>query len=519
MIDYLKVNNDPRLSVIAEIPQPGLKNAANESLAGDPTAANQNGMPNGYDGNGGATDISKAPGYPGATGTGADANPTGGYSRPTSAVYLGLNTPGFILTYAETELLLAEAAERGWNVGPSASTHYANGANGDGWPDLYIARGGYSLWEPHTPALQDQLYLNDGKGDLALTDGLLPDVSASSKSCVRPCDYDGDGDVDLFVGCRVVPGQYPTAPQSFLLQNDGKGHFSIVSTPFDHIGMVSDAQWIDLDGDGRKDLVLCGEFMPVLVFMNTPGGFVDKTTDYFGTASPGFWNTLTVADVDGDGKEDLIAGNIGLNSCLKISDKQPAEFYYADFDHNGSIDPFLNFYIQGVSYPFVSRDELNQQIPPMRKKFNSYAAYADATMKDIFSPGELDAAGKLTATENRTVCWLRRGGHFVRTGLPIEARFAPVCKILVHDYDGDGHPDMLLLGNHSDNRLKLGSINANYGCLLKGDGKGGFSYVPQWRSGLSIRGDVKSAEEVTIDKKRLLVVGVSESSLQWLSYY
>jgi len=390
-------------------------------------------------------------------------------------------------------------------------------ANGDGWPDLYVARGGYSLWEPHTPVLQDQLYLNDGKGGLVPADGLLPDVSASSKSCVRPCDYDGDGDIDLFVGGRVVPGQYPTTPQSYLLQNDGKGHFWVVAAPFDHIGMVADAQWIDLDGDGRKDLILCGEFMPVMVFLNTSGGFIDKTADYFGQPSPGFWNTLTLADVDGDGKEDLIAGNIGLNNCLKISEKQPAELYYADFDHNGSIDPFLNFYVQGVSYPFVSRDELNEQIYPMRRKFNSYAAYSNATMKDIFSELELASAGKLTATENRTVCWLRRGNHFVRAELPIEAQFAPVCKILVRDYDGDGHPDLLLLGNHSDNRLKMGSMDASYGCLLKGDGKGGFSYVSQSESGLSVRGDVKSAEEMTIDGKRTLVIGIAERALQFYS--
>ena len=392
-------------------------------------------------------------------------------------------------------------------------------ANGDGWPDLYVARGGYSLWEPHTPALQDQLYLGDGKGGLVLTDGLLPDVSASSKSCVRPCDYDGDGDIDVFVGGRVVPGQYPTAPQSYLLQNDGKGHFSVVATAFEHIGMVTDARWTDLDGDGRKDLVLCGEFMTVMVFLNKPGGFVDKTADYFGQPSPGFWNTLTLADVDGDGKEDLIAGNIGLNNCMKISEKQPAELYYADFDHNGSIDPFLNFYVQGVSYPFVSRDELNEQIYPMRKKFNSYAAYSNATMKDIFSQAELGSAGKLTATENRTVCWLRRGDRFERTELPMEAQFAPVSQLLVGDYDGDGHPDLLLLGNRSDNRLKMGSMDASYGCLLKGDGKGGFSYVPQWRSGLSVRGDVKSAEEITIDGNRTLIVGVSERPLQFYSIH
>ena len=390
-------------------------------------------------------------------------------------------------------------------------------ANGDGWPDLYVARGGYSLWEPHTSALQDQLYLNDGKGNLAPVDGLLPDVSASSKSCVRPCDYDGDGDIDVFVGGRVVPGKYPTAPRSYLLQNDGKGHFSVVATPFDNIGMVSDAQWIDLDGDGRKDLILCGEFLPVMVFLNTPGGFVDKTVEYFGKTSPGFWNTLTLADLDGDGKEDLIAGNIGLNSCLKLSEKEPAELYYADFDHNGSIDPFLNFYVQGVSYPFVSRDELNEQIYPMRKKFNSYAAYSNATMKDIFSREELDAAGKLTATENRTSCWLNKGGHFVRVELPVQAQFAPVCKILVRDYDGDGHPDILLLGNHSDNRLKMGSMDASYGCLLKGDGKGGFTYVTQPASGLSIRGDVKSAEEVRIGGSPYTVIGISEGKLQFYS--
>lgn len=395
----------------------------------------------------------------------------------------------------------------------SAATFFD--ANGDGWPDLYIARGGYSLWEPNTPVLQDVLYLNDGKGGLYRADGALPDVSASAKSCVRPCDFDGDGDVDLFVGGRVIPGQYPVTPRSYLLVNDGKGHFSAVTTPFDHVGMVTDAQWIDLDGDGRKDLVICGEFMPVMVFINAPGGFVDKTADYFGNAEPGFWNTLTLADVDGDGREDLIAGNLGLNSCLKISDKEPAELYYADFDHNGSIDPFLNFYVQGVSYPFVSRDELNEQIFAMRRKFTSYKGYSNATMKDIFSPEELAQAQRLTATEARTVCWLNKGGHFVRTGLPVEAQFAPVCRIMAGDYDGDGKTDLLLLGNHSDNRLKMGAMDASYGCLLKGDGKGHFSYVTQPAAGLSVKGDVKAATEITIGDGKYMVIGVAEDSLQF----
>jgi enediyne biosynthesis protein E4 len=388
-------------------------------------------------------------------------------------------------------------------------------ANGDGWPDLYIAKGGYSLWEPNTPVLQDVLYLNDGKGGLVRANGALPDVSASAKSCVRPCDFDNDGDIDVFVGGRVVPGQYPVTPRSYLLVNDGKGHFSAVTTPFDHIGMVSDAQWVDLDGDGRKDLVICGEFMPVMVFMNTAAGFVDKTEEYFGKGSPGFWNVLSVADLDGDGKPDLVAGNLGLNSCLKISDAQPAELYYADFDHNGSIDPFLNFYVQGVSYPFVSRDELNEQMYSMRRKFTSYKNYSTATMKDIFSPGELAQAQKLTATESRTSCWLNRGGRLERVALPVEAQFAPVCRVVTGDFDGDGKMDVLLLGNHSDNRLKMGSMDASYGVLLRGDGKGGFTYVTQPAAGLSVKGDVKSAVEVVVGGARYLVIGVVEGRLQF----
>jgi len=386
-------------------------------------------------------------------------------------------------------------------------------ANGDGYPDLYVAKGGYSLWEPNTPALQDELYINDGKGNFKLSQGLLPDMSANSKSCVRPCDYDNDGDMDLFVGGRVIPGKYPLAPKSYLLTNDGKGHFNITSTPFDNIGMVTDAQWVDLNNDGRKDLIICGEFMPVKVFINTVNGFVDKTSEYFDKPENGFWFSLNVADVDGDGKPDIIAGNLGLNSQIHDSEKEPAELYYADFDGNGSIDPFFNFYVQGKSYPFVSRDELNEQIYPMRKKFHSYKDYSDATIKDIFSNEELAKAGKLTVTENKTVCFLNRNGKFVKSVLPMQAQFSMVSKIITKDFDHDGKTDLLLLGNHTDNRLKLGSIDANYGCLLTGDGKGNFNYVSQPLSGLSVKGDVKSADEITIAGEKYIVIGISNVGL------
>ncbi len=386
-------------------------------------------------------------------------------------------------------------------------------ANGDGFPDLYIAKGGYLLWEPNTPALQDELFLNDKKGNFTLQTEALPNVSGSSKSCVKPYDYDGDGDIDIFVGGRVVPGKYPVTPVSYLLQNNGKGGFDIVETAFAGTGMVTDAQWIDLNDDGRKDLVICGEFMPIKTFINTPGGFMDKTGEYFTQSANGFWNTIAVADVDGDGKEDIIAGNLGLNSAIHANDKEPAELYYADFDGNGSIDPFLNFYVQGKSYPFVSRDELNEQIYPMRKKFSSYKNYADATMKEIFSTEELAKASVLSVNETRTVCFLNRDGKFVKSVLPLQAQFSMITKIISKDFNRDGKMDLVLFGNHSDNRLKIGSIDANYGCLLSGDGKGNFNYVGQNVSGLSVTGDVKSAEEIEVDGKKYMVIGVTGSEL------
>ncbi|MDX2045847.1 MAG: VCBS repeat-containing protein [Chitinophagaceae bacterium] len=391
-------------------------------------------------------------------------------------------------------------------------------ADNDGDDDLYLARGGYALYEANTAALQDELWLNDGKGNFIHAKENLPDVSGSSKSCVRPCDYDGDGDMDLFIGGRIIPGKYPVAPKTYLLNNDGKGIFSIFETPFSESGMVTDAQWTDLNDDGRKDLVVCGEFMPLKIFINTPNGFTDKTSDFFEKPNTGFWFTLTVADVNGDGKEDIIAGNLGLNSQIKISEKEPGELFYADFDNNGSIDPFFNFYVQGTSYPFVSRDELNDQIYPMRRKFSSYRDYSTATINNIFTKEELSNAGKLNVTEIRTLCFINRGGKFTEAALPLQAQFSPVTKILADDFNHDGNMDLLLAGNRSDNRLKIGSIDANFGCILTGDGKGNFNYVNQPASGLSLTGDVKSALQININSEKYFVVGINDQLLQFYKY-
>jgi hypothetical protein len=388
-------------------------------------------------------------------------------------------------------------------------------ATGDGYPDLYVAKGGYALYEAGQDELQDELYINDGKGHLTLAAAGLPVLNAGSKSCVRAADADNDGDLDLFVGGRVIPGRYPLAPPSYLLLNNGRGTFAAAEVPFAHAGMVTDAQWVDLNKDGRKDLVMCGEMMPLTVWTNTPQGFKDQTTAYFGTPQTGLWFSLHVADVNADGQPDIVAGNIGLNSPLRATAQEPAALYYADFDNNGSIDPFFNFYVDGKSYPFVSRDELNDLIYPMRRRFTSYKAYADATMTDIFPGEELGKASKLEATELRTTLYINNKGKFTAAELPVEAQFSVVSQIMSGDYNHDGHPDLLLLGNHTDNRLKMGSIDANYGCLLQGDGRGRFRCVPQLAAGICVVGDVKSVSEIMVNRQPYLVVGVSNGPVQF----
>lgn len=389
-------------------------------------------------------------------------------------------------------------------------------ANGDGYDDLYVAKGGYSLFELNTTSLQDELYLNDGKGRLVASPTALPNLSTNSKACVRPCDYDLDGDIDLFLGGRVIPGRYPEAPISFLLNNNGKGQFRMVPIPFARLGMITDAQWADMNNDGRADLILCGEFTSIRIFINTPTGFVDQTANFFPQQDLGFWHSLAITDVNNDGKLDIVAGNLGINSQLQFSDKQPAELLYADFDNNGSIDPFFCFYVQGTMYPFVSRDELNDQIYAMRKRFGFYKDYADATIEKILTPEELSGAQKLSVTEPHTVCYLSNAAdtHFTKHLLPIEAQFSPVTQIITRDLNQDGHTDLLLLGNKSDNRLKIGSMDANYGCVLLGNGRGDFTYVPQTTSGLAVIGDVKSVIELPVNQTMYWIIGAFNQPFQ-----
>lgn len=373
-------------------------------------------------------------------------------------------------------------------------------ANGDGFQDLYVASGGYHQFTPNDMRLQDRLYLNDGKGNFAKAADALPQMYVA-KSCVRIADINGDKFPDAFVGGRVIPGRYPETPESFILINDGKGKFTnqtaAIAPALKHAGMITDAVWVDINNDSSQELVIAGEWMPVMVFANQNGKLEDKTSSYFSRSYLGWWNSLLVTDMNGDGKPEIIAGNLGLNTQCKGSAKEPVEMYYKDFDDNGSVDPFLCFYIQHKSYPYVTRDELLDQMNTMRTRYANYKSYADQTITDIFSKAELKGAGHLTANCLFTTYFeMGTEGKFHGRPLLLPAQSAPVFTITAYDFDADGNKDLLLCGNINQARLRLGKYDANYGVLLKGNGNGDFTYIPQWQSGLQLKGDVRSTLQI-----------------------
>ncbi len=377
-------------------------------------------------------------------------------------------------------------------------------ADGDGDADLYVGSGGYH-YLPQDLALQDRLYLNDGKGRFEKAATALP-LMRNSTGAVAVADYDGDGDIDVFSGGRLIPGQYPLAPRSYLLLNDGQGQFRDATEELApglySPGMATSAQWLDLNGDGATDLLIAGEWMPLKAFINQ-GGKLSLSPDILGPGTEGWWWALEKADLDGDGDEDLIAGNLGTNTQLKVGPDTPARVYVGDFDENGAVDPLIEHYIQGKPYPFNSRDNLFGQLPGMKKKFRDYASYSNATISDILSPQQLESAQLLESRLGHTVVLINGGqGQWDIRPLPAEAQISPVFAICPTDIDGDGDADLILGGNLSDTRASMGPWDGNYGQVFLNDGKGGFRYLPQRESGFSIIGDIR--EIVPLGNGRLL---------------
>ena len=384
-------------------------------------------------------------------------------------------------------------------------------ADGDGDQDLFVCSGG-SEFSVNSTELISRLYFNDGKGNFTKSTQLLPSSSIfESASCVSAADYDKDGDIDLFLGVRLKIGQYGYSAKSYLLENNGKGVFADVTEKvapaFLQAGMVTDAKWFDYDRDGRMDLVMAGEYMPIRIFHNTNKGFEEITKAAGLDNSNGWWNRLEIADVNGDGYADIVAGNHGLNSRFKASVEKPVCMYVSDFDENGTSEQVITTYNGKEAYPLALRHDIVEVLPYLKKKYLKYESYKEQKIEDIFTKGQLAKTTKLEAKELRSSVIMNNGnGTFSIKALPTEAQFSPVYGIAVGDYDGDGKQDILLGGNFYESKPEIGIYDASYGMLLKGDSKGNFTKVPEKQSGIVIKGAVRGILGIKVGKKNVFLV-------------
>lgn len=397
-------------------------------------------------------------------------------------------------------------------------------ADGDKDLDLYIVSGSIEYYESKD-AYQDRLYLNDGRGKFTLDKAALPDTK-SSGSCVRAADYDADGDLDLFVGGRVVPGSYPTAPQSYLLRNE-KGKFTDVSSELmpdlANAGMITDAIWSDFNNDNKIDLILAGEFTPVMFFQNVGNKFAKLKTDI--DRYVGWWNSITAGDFDSDGDMDYIAGNLGLNNTYQVTEKYPLKVYAKDFDGNGSMDPIITCYMRESMdsdvkrlYPIHFWDELNTQSPKFRNKFSRYRHYGKATIDQVLTPEDLKDA-QLFEANHMATSYIRNNGNgkFQISALPVLVQVAPVNGMVTEDVNNDGNLDVVMIGNDFGNEVFAGRYDAFTGIVLIGDGKGNFTLMPSAKSGFYVPGDGKGLVRISSPNKNLFVATQNKDSVKVLS--
>ena len=352
-------------------------------------------------------------------------------------------------------------------------------ADNDGDPDLYCASGS-NEFTANSKNYQDHLFINDGKGNFLQDSSALP-VNYTSKSCVKAVDFDNDGDLDLFLGGRCLPGQVSFARQFFIYRNDskdGKIKFtdvtSSVAKSLQNIGMVCDAIWTDFDNDGWTDLVVAGEWMPITFFKNVHGKFEDVTAASGISNQIGWWNSIAGGDFDNDGDTDYIVGNLGQNSFHHTSDEYPLSVYAKDFDKNRSLDAIVTIFLKdqkGVKreYTAMNRDDIVSQLPGVRKKFLTYKEFAKADIHQIFPEDEMQGALILRANNFKS-CYLKNNGDgkFELQPLPDLAQWAPLNGMVVDDFNGDGNPDVAMSGNDYGNEVFNGRYDAMNGLVLLG---------------------------------------------------
>ncbi len=393
-------------------------------------------------------------------------------------------------------------------------------AEGDGDNDLYLVSGG-NEFPAGSELLQDRLYLNDGTGRLERAQKSLPEMY-SSGSRVKAADFDKDGDLDLFVGGRLIPGQYPLPARSYILENvstsQGGALFrditDSVAPMLQDLGLVTDALWTDYDQDGWLDLIVTGEWMPLTVLKNREGSFEDITEKAGLASSTGWWFSIQEGDFDGDGDPDYIAGNLGLNYKYKASEQETFDIYYHDFDRSGTSDIVLSYFNGGKKYPLRGRECSSQQIPGIKKKFEDYASFSTATLEDVYTEEYLKDALHYQVTSFASVYLENTENGFVTHKLPNQAQLSSINQILVEDFDEDSHLDVVIAGNLYSSEVETPRNDASNGLFLRGNGKGEFTAVSNRDSGWFTPGDVKDMAEIRINGRRYVLVVRNSDSLR-----
>lgn len=384
-------------------------------------------------------------------------------------------------------------------------------ADGNKTLDLLVVGGG-QRYAANDGRLRPRLYLNDGRGRFTRGDSNIPDLFVNA-SCVEVADIDADGDADVFIGGRVVPGEYGRAPMSYLLTNNGKGHFTDESfrlsdadkpaTP----GMVTAARWADLNGDAMADLILVGEWMPITIMLqDSAGKFVNRTKEYGFDKTAGWWSTLHAADFDADGDIDFVAGNLGRNSRLRATPSEPVSLFVGDMDGNGGTDHLLTYYNGGELHPFVSRDQLVKQVPSFRRNFLKYSTFQNVKREHIIPAVETDNYLVKDVHMFSSVVVLNDSGKLKMSPLPAEAQLFPVFAFEDGDFNGDGHLDLLAVGNLTAVQPDLGRYDGGYGLMLLGNGRGNFKSLSFERSGFLVPGEGRDVKTIDSSKDRMTIL-------------
>jgi enediyne biosynthesis protein E4 len=397
-------------------------------------------------------------------------------------------------------------------------------ADGDGDPDLYLVSGGAD-YIPGSKNYQDRFFENDGKGNFTELQDALP-LETISGACARGADIDKDGLPDLFIGGMYSPGQFPVAPESFILKNKskpGKIKFekdaNAGNNSFARMGMVTDAAWVDINKDGWMDLIVAGQFMPVRLFINEKGILKEQTDNYGLGKTNGWWRRILADDFDNDGDIDFIIGNIGMNSPFKANEQEPLSITYGSFFSANVINPIMAYYNGGVNYPWNTKDEIASQIPSIQKKFLHYSDYAKASLTDLLTNEQLKRASTINVKTLQSI-YLRNNGNntFSVIALPGDAQLSALNGLVSMDINGDGKKDIILGGNLYPFRVQTGPLDASIGLVLQQDSQGSFSPLPYSQTGLYMDGDIRNMITIKTKKGYYLLAAKSDGKVQVLNF-